>query len=280
VGDDRANARHGYVEVEPGLRVRYDEVGSGTQTLIVLNELADLAPLANGRRVVAITSRGRGGSDRLEDLERHGVSYEADDVEAVRLALGVDRFALLGWSYPGFVAALYAARHPDRVSHLVMVCPVPPYRDPAWPPPAIDPEQTRRIDDLRASPIWESDQAEACRRVLRIFASFRMTDQVKAAAIRVDRCEWPNEWPAYAWRVGRRVQSTLFDVRDQLSAITARTLVFHGDLDFLPVMGAEAWARHIPGAKFVRIPDVGHYLPIERPDLFFPMVEECLTVPA
>lgn len=268
---------HGYVEVEAGLRVRYDEVGDGAHTLVVLNELADMAPLAHGRRVIGITSRGRGGSDRLEDLERHGVSHEADDIETVRCDLGIERFALLGWSYPGFVAALYAARHPERVSHLVMVCPVPPYRNPAWPPPKIDPEQARQIEELRRSPIWEADQAEACRRAVRLFASFRMTDQQKAASVRVDRCEWPNEWPDYAWRVGRRVQSTLFDIRGQLPAITARTLIFHGDRDFLPVQGSETWASLIRGAQLVHRPEVGHYLPIERPDLFFPAVEEWLV---
>lgn len=253
-------------------------MGDGPQTLIVLNELTDMAPLAAKRRIVAITSRGRGGSDRLEDLSRHGVSHEADDVEAVRQALGIERFGLLGWSYPGFVAALYAASHPDRVSHLVMVCPVPPYRDPDRPPPTIDPDLTRQIDELRNSAIWEADQAEACRRATKIFASFRMTDQRKAAAVRVDRCEWPNEWPAYEWRLGRHVQSTLFDIRDQLGAITARTVIFHGDRDFLPLAGSETWAACVPGARLVRVSDAGHYLPVELPDVFFPVVDEWLRV--
>src|SRR5216684_1171826 len=155
---------HTYVEVEPGLRVRCDEAGTGSTTLITLNDLADLARLADSRRLVAISSRGRGGSDRLEDVTRHGISFEANDIERVRAALGIERFALLGWSYPGFVAALYATRYPERVSHLVMVCPVPPYRDPAWPAPVIDPEQTRQIEELRRSLVWDSDPAEACRR--------------------------------------------------------------------------------------------------------------------
>lgn len=268
---------HGHVEVEPGLHVRYDEAGKGAETLIVLNELAEMQPLARGRRVVAITSRRRGGSDRLSDLARHSVAHEADDVEAVSRELGIERFALLGWSYPGFVVALYAARHPNRVSHLVLVCPAPPYRDPAWPPTIAPAEQTLQIEELRRSKLWESDQAEACRRAARIFASFRMSDPDKAARLRVDRCDWPNEWPAYAWRVGRQVQSTLFDIRDQLGRITAHTLILHGDGDSLPVEGSEAWASLIPGARLVRYPEVGHYLPVEPGDLFFPVVKEWLS---
>lgn len=269
--------RHALVEVEPGLRIRYDEIGDGPQTLVLLNELADFAPLADGRRLIAITSRGRGGSDRLEDLSRHGVTYEADDIEAVRRQLGLKRFAMLGWSYLGFVAALYAARHPDRVSHLLMVCPVPAHRDPDQPPPSIDPELGRQMAELRGSAIWESDQAEACRRATRIFAKFRMLDPQKAAQVRVDRCEWPNEWPAYAWRVGRQVQSNLPDVREQLGAIRARTLIFHGDHDLIPVAASESWAALIPGAKLIRMGDAGHYLPIEWPDRFFPAVEDWLS---
>lgn len=104
-----------------------------------------------------------------------------------------------------------------------------------------------------------------------------MTDPQKSAGLRVDRCASPYEWPAYAWRVGRQVQSTLFDIREQLSAIRARTLIFHGDKDFLPFQGSEAWAASIPGARLVRRAEVGHYLPVERPDLFFPAVEEWLA---
>lgn len=243
-----------------------------------MNDLADFAGLAESRRVVAITSRGWAGSDRLEDLTRHGVSFEADDIERVRAVLGIERFALLGWSYPGFVAALYAARYPANVSHLVMICPVPPYRDPDWSVPVIDPELARQIEELRRSATWDSDPAEACRRATRILASFRMTDQRKVAEVRTDRCVFQNEWPPYAWRVGRHVQSTLFDIRDQLGAITARTLIFHGDRDVLPLQGSQAWAAQIQGARLIRQAAAGHYLPVERPDLFLPAVEQFLAI--
>jgi pimeloyl-ACP methyl ester carboxylesterase len=42
------------------------------------------------------------------------------DLESVVEAAGPDRFALLGISQGGAVASAYAARHPDRVSHLVL----------------------------------------------------------------------------------------------------------------------------------------------------------------
>ena len=64
-------------------------------------------------------SRGCGLSDRdigsitLEDL--------VADLEAVVDAAGLDRFALLGASQGGAVAIAYAARHPGRVSRMVLL---------------------------------------------------------------------------------------------------------------------------------------------------------------
>jgi len=48
----------------------------------------------------------------------------ADDVDAVRAALGVERIALYGISYGTWLAQTYARRHPDRVSALVLDGPV------------------------------------------------------------------------------------------------------------------------------------------------------------
>jgi pimeloyl-ACP methyl ester carboxylesterase len=42
------------------------------------------------------------------------------DLEAVVDAAGISRFALLGASQGGAISTGYAARHPDRVSHIVL----------------------------------------------------------------------------------------------------------------------------------------------------------------
>ena len=44
----------------------------------------------------------------------------ADDVGAVMDAAGVERGALLGWSEGGSYSAFFAAREPERVSHLIL----------------------------------------------------------------------------------------------------------------------------------------------------------------
>lgn len=74
--------------------------------------------LARELRVVQFDGRGSGRSQRdVDDL-----SFEAmvGDIDAVTEALGLRRFALLGFYHSVTHAIAYAARHPERVTHLVL----------------------------------------------------------------------------------------------------------------------------------------------------------------
>lgn len=56
-----------------------------------------------------------------------------DDADALRAHLGHERIAVLGHSFGGAIALEYALRHPERVSHLILVCTAPRFdvSDPA-----------------------------------------------------------------------------------------------------------------------------------------------------
>ncbi|MBI1886293.1 MAG: adenylate/guanylate cyclase domain-containing protein [Chloroflexi bacterium] len=74
--------------------------------------------LSSRRQVIRYDGRGTGLSDRRVD----DISVEARvrDIEAVADHVGLDSFALFGWSMDGPTAVLYAVRHPERVSHLIL----------------------------------------------------------------------------------------------------------------------------------------------------------------
>ncbi len=63
------------------------------------------------------------GADGL-DMRRFGTAAVAEDIDAIRAALGVETMAVYGSSYGTVVAQAYAAAHPDRVSALVLDAPV------------------------------------------------------------------------------------------------------------------------------------------------------------
>ena len=78
-----------------------------------------LAALSRGRTLLRMDERGCGLADRgVPDI-----SFEAfvRDLEAVVDAAGLERFALFGHSQGGAISIEYAARHPERVTHLVLL---------------------------------------------------------------------------------------------------------------------------------------------------------------
>lgn len=114
-----------------GLRTHYFDFGdpASGRVLVFLHgfcgtgyEADCLAPgfLEAGYRIVAPDWPGAGLSDALPDTSMESLSAWLD---SFREALGLERFALAGHSLGGFLAASYAAAHPDRVSELVLVDP-------------------------------------------------------------------------------------------------------------------------------------------------------------
>ena len=76
--------------------------------------------LAQQRMLVRYDVRGTGWSER--DVSDHSLDALVADAEAVVERLGLDRFAMFGAFDAGPVAIAYAARHPERVSHLILWC--------------------------------------------------------------------------------------------------------------------------------------------------------------
>ena len=115
-----------------GTRLAYAVSGAGPPLVKAANWLSHLdydwespiwrhwlAELSRRFRLVRYDERGCGLSDW--DIGRFSFDDWVDDLETVVDATGLDRFSLLGISQGGPVAIAYAVRHPQRVSHLVLL---------------------------------------------------------------------------------------------------------------------------------------------------------------
>jgi DNA-binding SARP family transcriptional activator len=114
-----------------GVNLAYAITGSGPRLVKAANWLTHvdydwhspvwrhwLVELSVRHQLIRYDERGCGLSDR--DLPEHTFEAWISDLETVVDAAGLDRFPLLGISQGGPVAIAYAARHPERVSHLVI----------------------------------------------------------------------------------------------------------------------------------------------------------------
>lgn len=85
--------------------------------------LGDLGGLSARRSLIMLDLRGTGRSAVPQDPSSYRCDRLVDDVEALREHLGLERLDLLGHSAGTNLAALYAARHPERVGRLALITP-------------------------------------------------------------------------------------------------------------------------------------------------------------
>jgi proline iminopeptidase len=107
-----------YVEVEgSGPPLILVAGGPGSSHVIYHSGFSQVA--AAGRSVIYFDNLGRGRSSRIAN-DQYTVASDIEDIESVRVGMGLEQFDLLGLSYGGVPALGYALRHPDRVRKLVM----------------------------------------------------------------------------------------------------------------------------------------------------------------
>jgi proline iminopeptidase len=281
-----AQAAHEDSVVTPdGVRLWYRVVGRGPETVVVpVGSLVGttLDALGRGRRLVLYDPRNRARSGAAP-LDRVGLEWQIRDLETIRQAVGARRIALIGWSGLGMETFVYLLRHPDRVTHLVQLAPVPPRRDPWMSRMAAD--RTARTDTAAAAALarrqaagaFAADTAALCRASTAVSRPATFADPA-AAARAPDVCAWRNEWPPV---IGPYFSALLgsfgpFDWRDQLSRVTTPRLVIAGEQDNIPLDGVREWVDGHPGARLLVVPGAGHWPHLERPDLVLPAIDRFL----
>jgi len=276
----------GYVTAEDGTRLYYRAIGDGSQEIVVPVGLFledALRPLANdARRLVFYDPRGRGRSDSPDTL-LVSLDHQISDVEAIREALGIERMALIGWSGLGMEMAVYAMRHPDRVTRLVQVAPVAPRNTPhnerayAERTSRIDEEALAHLEARRAAGEFADDPAGYCRARTEITRVAIFARAERAAEV-PDVCGYPNEWSENLEPLFRALLGSFgdYDWRADLVTLEVPRLVIHGAADAFPVEGSREWVEGYPSARLIVLDDAGHFPFIERPEAFFPAVDAFL----
>ena len=281
--------QEGYVLTDEKLRLYYHVLGDGPVTIVISAAcllLEDLRPLATKYRLIFYDPRGRGQSDRDPDPKNIWTDYEVRDLETIRQYFGLEQMALWGWSKFGGTAALYAGQYPERVSRMLMMCPLSP-RSPA---PYDDLEESQRKEQARIDPLAAAGLRERmksgqhleepelfCRDFRRIITPSQMGRPEALERMKSDPCVYQNEW-WHNLHQHHQIHAPLesrskYDWRDQMAKVTASVLVIHGMEDLIPYESSREWADILPQARLLVIEGAGHFPHLEAPEIFFPQIE-------
>lgn len=174
---------------------------------------------------------------------------------------GIDRAVVGGHSWGGGIATLLAARHPDRVAGLLLVCSVGP-KCLVW-------------EDYPLA--WPGIGDALAYAGLRLAAPIVRWQALRELHRRVGRSDWEEvaesievQFTRPVWRSFLLEQRALLRQLRALDAIIDRvrtpTVVLAGTRDkTIPAVTPRQLSSRIAGAELRIVPDVGHMLPLDAP---------------
>ncbi len=235
--------------------------------------LPQMLALAEDHRLVTYDQRGGGRSRYDDDRAVIGWHDQVEDVARVAAELHVSPLTIVGYSWGGLLAMLYAieaaaGRVQPPPARLALIDPAPITRPARL---AFEQELARRQAspevaalraELQAGGLRERDPDAYRHRAFEISVAGYFADPARARDLT-------------PFRVTGRVQQSVwqslgdYHLRGALASVRVPTLVLHGRQDPIPLASSEEAARAL-GATCVVIEDSGHVPYVEQPEQLFP----------
>lgn len=235
-----------------------------------------LASLARRRQLILYDQRGRGATSVPPGVRASRIEFDADDVVALRDALGIAQWDVLGHSWGGGIAMLATASDVAHVRRLVLVNAVGITG--RWLPPLhaaglarLDGAKRERLAALDVDALQEPDIARHADYAQAFFPAW-FADAALANQVTPPRGE-----SVSGAAVAARLRRDGYDWSDRLRDLPVPALVVHGSADVLPLAEAERTAAHLRRARLVPLADAGHNPFWEAPDAFFTAVDAFLS---
>ena len=292
-------------QMEPEIELAHFAAGEGRPVLVIhggpgipfVEPLTGLGPLENAFRFHYYAQRGCGESTRpfdrfaasdtytnMTQLERTlGIGAQLADIERIRQILGEERLILIGHSWGGLLATLYAVEFPEQVEALVLIAPadmlVMPAPDgqpdlfatvrgrlPAERQAEYDAFVTEYLDFGR---LFEKSETELQAQQARFGEYYRL-----AVDFAPPDGGQPGGWMAMAQYLSLGQHH---DYRSALRAVQAPVLVIHGAGDLQSVTATQRYVDALPHATLTVLDGAGHFPFEQQPEAFARAVAEFLT---
>jgi pimeloyl-ACP methyl ester carboxylesterase len=255
---------------DDGVRLHYEEAGSGTPVIFVHEYAADhrnwepqMRHFSQRYRAICYAARGYPPSDVPESVDSYSQNRAADDIAAVLDHLGIAQAHVAGLSMGGFATLHFGFRHAARALSLCVAgCGY-----------GAEPGQRDRF----------AAEAEAIAGFLRDHGMAAFAEKYAYGPTRVQFenknprgfAEFKRHLAEHAalgminTQLGcQRRRPSLYDLTDQMAALTVPTLIMTGDEDWPCLQPGLLMKRTIPSAALVVMPNAGHAINEEDPDEF------------
>jgi proline iminopeptidase len=217
--------------------------------------------------------------ENTQVLERRlGLTAQIADIERIRQILGDEKITLIGHSFGGFLASLYAAEFPEHVDGLVLIAPATLL---------VMPQDESDLFDSIADNLSDEELDEYYLFVEEYFNFRDIFDKSEADLMKM-QTELGNYYQraigtepiipqgkAGGWMVWAMYFSMgqRYDYRDALKVVSAPVLVLHGADDLQSETASRIYSDAFPNTQFEVIENAAHIMFEDQPDQFVSLLE-------
>lgn len=241
--------------------------------------LPHFEPLARDHELIFFDQRLAGRSAGRVDPESLTFETLVEDIEAIRRELDLGRVHIVGHSFGGLLAMMYAIRHQEHLRSLVLLNTMPASST-MWQreQEALGELRTESLDNERQaildSEAFAAGDPAAVAELLR--NSFKPTFHDPEL---VDRLELyiPEDYAARSEQLGALMpELSSFDLHDALESVNLPVLLLYGTDEPGARFGGGELSLRFPQSLFVEIARCGHFPFVERPRSFTSLVNDFL----
>ena len=268
-----------YATTDDGVRLHVEETGSGVPIVFVHEFAGDsrswepqLRHFGRSYRCVAYNARGYPPSDVPKTVASYSQARAADDVVSVLDHLGIDKAHIVGLSMGGFATLHFGFRHPGRALSLTVAgCGY-----------GAEPDQRERFRaeaDVISAELKRDGMASFAARYAYGPSRVQFENKDPRGFLDFKRMLGEHSALGSANTQGgcQRERPSLYDLVDEMKALTVPTLVLTGDEDWHCLLPGILMKRHIPSAALAVMPNSGHTINLEEPDMFNRIVGEFIA---
>jgi 4,5:9,10-diseco-3-hydroxy-5,9,17-trioxoandrosta-1(10),2-diene-4-oate hydrolase len=266
-----------YMEIN-GIRLCYQDVGQGDETLLILPGLLtsidfwrqNIPEWAKHYRVVAVDYPGIGKSDKPD--ASYATDWLVEQVVAFMDAMGIERATIIGGSLGGQMTLMMGLLHPERVNRLVVMgsSGITPYpsQETEW---ILTNWWTEGVGTIGLMAAWKIVTAD-------FFATDCELGQELTERQLADRQQL-STFRAEGIAATRALKNTLYyTLVDRLGEITCPVLLIWGEYDYIhPVKAGRYMHEHLSDSTLIVVPGSGHEVMVDAPDAFNAIVLDFLA---
>ena len=259
-----------HLTTDDGVRIYYEETGTGTP-IVFVHEFADdyrgyepqIRYFARRYRCIAYNARGYPPSEVPEDPSRYSQDRARDDIRAVLDGLSIAKAHVVGLSMGGFATLHFGLAYPERALSLVVAgCGYGA---------ELGKRQQFHEETAKTAALIESAGMKVAAQTYGIGPTrvqFQNKDPRGWAEFAAQLAEHSSTGSSLTMLGVQRRRPSLYDLVDRMQRLTVPTLIVTGDEDEPCLEPGLLMKRSIATSGLVVIPNSGHTINLEEPDLF------------